>query len=210
MENARARLMPKCRICKQTRDKDQITYKQLKPVCRFEVNSDCIPKLGLWLADRDRKKREKADKAVFGARKEKLDDTVPNWTKKAQKAFNSYIRERDYDQPCISCQKHPKPVSGIGGSNIDCGHYRSTGANPELRFDEDNAHKQCSRPCNKDLSGNTVNYRIHLRKKIGDRRLEILEGPHEPKRYRVEDLKEIAKHYNAKARELKRSREARQ
>ncbi|WP_258530002.1 recombination protein NinG [Pseudomonas aeruginosa] len=60
------------------------------------------------------------------------------------------------------------------------GHYRSVGSHPELRFDEDNVHKQCA-PCNNHKSGDVVNYRINLVAKIGAAAVARLEGPHERK-----------------------------
>ena len=58
-------------------------------------------------------------------------------------------------------------------------------------------------PCNAHLSGNLIDYRIHLISKIGLERVEWLEGSHEPKRYRIDDLKEIDKEYRELAKNLK-------
>lgn len=146
-------------------------------------------------AKRQRKENKRA--------KEKL-KTKGAWTKEAQQAFNAYIRERDYDKPCISCGTY-NPTPSRGG-HWDCGHYRSTGANPELRFCELNVAKQCKR-CNSHLSGNIANFRIGLRERIGDEALEWLEGPHEPARYTIEDLKAIRDEYRRKTRELQKARE---
>ena len=46
---------------------------------------------------------------------------MSHWTKKAQVAFNAYIRERDILEPCISCGKHDHEIksSGVGGK-WDC------------------------------------------------------------------------------------------
>jgi hypothetical protein len=44
-------------------------------------------------------------------------------------------------------------------------------------------------------------YRENLIAKIGLERVEWLEGPHEPKRYRIEDLKEIRDTYRLKLKE---------
>lgn len=116
------------------------------------------------------------------------------WLKEAQNAFNRYIRLRDSNEPCISCGRYHD-------GQYHAGHYRTVGANPELRFEELNTHKQCA-PCNNHKSGNIVEYRINLVKKIGEKALEWLEGPHEPKKYTIEDLKEIKAKYTKLAREL--------
>lgn len=119
--------------------------------------------------------------------------------KEAQQAFNAFIRERDKDLPCISCGRHHQ-------GQYHAGHYRSVGSSPELRFEPLNCHKQCA-PCNNHKSGNVVEYRISLVKRIGVDKVEWLEGPHEPKRYDIEDLKAIKAEYRARLRELKKSHE---
>jgi hypothetical protein len=54
------------------------------------------------------------------------------------------------------------------------------------------------------LSGNIVNYRIRLVKKIGAERVAWLEGNHEPKRYRIDDLKAIRDEYRKRLKELRK------
>lgn len=83
---------------------------------------------------------------------------------KAIRLFNAFIRERDKDQPCISC----------GGAVQQAGHFYSAGHHNHLRFDEDNCHGQCVR-CNYFLSGNLLNYRIGLEKKIGQKAMGELD-----------------------------------
>lgn len=134
--------------------------------------------------------------------KERL-KTRGQWMKEARDAYNAYIRERDYDLPCISCGGFTPMTRG---GDYDCGHYRSVGANPELRFEELNTHKQCKR-CNGHLSGNVVNYRIGLLMRIGEEKIAWLEGPHEPKKHTIDELKHIKSTYARKARELKKQRE---
>ncbi len=84
------------------------------------------------------------------------------------------------------------------------GHYRSVGSHPELRFDEDNVHKQCA-PCNNHKSGDVVNYRINLVAKIGAAAVARLEGPHDARKWTVEEIKAIKALYRAKARDAKRA-----
>jgi hypothetical protein len=114
--------------------------------------------------------------------------------KAAQTAFNRFIRIRDEAQPCISCGRYHE-------GKYDAGHYRTTGAHPELRFNELNCFRQCV-PCNQHKSGNLIEYRINLLRRIGEQTLEWLEGPHELNHYSVEDLKDIRKKYTRKAKEL--------
>ncbi|HWT68112.1 MAG TPA: recombination protein NinG [Pseudomonas sp.] len=128
-------------------------------------------------------------------RKEKL-KTRADHLKDTQRAFNAWVRLRDAKLPCVSCGRHHQ-------GKYDAGHYRTVGSNPALRFEPLNCHRQCS-PCNTRLSGNIVNYRIELVKRIGAELVEWLEGPHEAKRYTIEDLKAITAEYRAKTRELKK------
>lgn len=124
-----------------------------------------------------------------------------DWLKEAQTAFNAYIRERDKDLPCICCGR-TSDKQFLTGSNWDCGHYRSTGSAPHLRFDERNAHRQLS-ICNRHGAGRAVDYRIGLIARIGLAAVEALEADNEPRRWTVEELIEIKSHYRAKLKALK-------
>ena len=106
--------------------------------------------------------------------------TMSQLKAEAQKEFNAYIRLRDADRPCISCGRHH-----LG--QWHAGHYLTTAAHPELRYDPRNCHKQCA-PCNNHLSGNIVAYRQGLVARYGSPLVEWLEGPHQPKRYTRDDL----------------------
>jgi len=146
-----------------------------------------------------RANNSKAERKATKERKKSL-KTKSDYKKEAQAVFNRFIRLRDSEQPCISCGIVGES-GGLGGY-WDAGHYRSRGANPELAFNEDNCHKQCKR-CNRQLSGNVVNYRIRLLDRIGVERVEALEGNHEPLRYGIDDYKRIKAEYSAKIKGLK-------
>lgn len=113
--------------------------------------------------------------------------------KEAQKAFNAYIRKRDEKEPCISCQRHHE-------GQYHAGHFKTTAARPDLRFNEDNCHKQCA-PCNNHLSGNIGQYIAHLTNKIGQERLELLALDKQVK-YTCQELKEIELYYKEKLKKL--------
>lgn len=125
-----------------------------------------------------------------------------DWLKEAQVEFNKFIRLRDAKLPCVSCGSMPNDNNLMTGSRWDCGHYKSRGSAPELRFEELNCAKQCVK-CNRDLSGNIVNYRIELIARIGEDKLAWLEGPHSPKKYTIDEIKAIKAKYNALYRELR-------
>lgn len=133
----------------------------------------CSPECGTKIAlERRSKEREKAEKAAEKKRRreeQKQKDKLKirklalkprsYWIKQAQQAVNAFIRERDRDLPCISC-------GTLTSAQWDAGHYRTTAAAPQLRFDERNIHKQCV-VCNQHKSGNLVPYRVELISRIG-------------------------------------------
>jgi len=182
---------PKPKVCKVCKTKFQPTRNLLSARV-------CSPICGMSLARSQRLKAEKVrqvkERRETKAKLEKL-KSKSAWAREAQAAVNTFIRLRDKDLPCISCGRYHQ-------GSYDAGHYLSRGARPELRFDELNIHKQCV-PCNQHLSGNIVLYRIALLEKIGAEGVAYLEGPHEPKKYTIEDLKAIKAEYTAKAKELK-------
>jgi hypothetical protein len=115
--------------------------------------------------------------------------------KEAQTQVNRWVRLRDHDQPCISCQRHHD-------GQYHAGHYRSVGSAPELRFCADsNLAKQCS-VCNNHLSGNLILFRKHLIERIGLEKVEWLEGPHEPLKLTIPEIKDIKDKYRLKANKL--------
>lgn len=91
--------------------------------------------------------------------------TTPQLRKKVGEKFRKWIRERDKDQPCISCGKY---------TTLQAGHFYSAGHYPVLEFHPDNVHGQCLR-CNYHLHGNLINYRANLINRIGLERVEKLD-----------------------------------
>ena len=144
---------------------------------------------------------EKARKAIaqrerreIKVRKEKLKSRADH-LKEAQVVVNQYIRLRDADLPCVSCGR-------FHDGQWHAGHFKSAGGHPELRFEPLNIWRQCA-PCNTHKSGDLVNYRAELVRRIGAEKVEWLEGPHEAKRYTIDDLKAIKAEYRAKIKALK-------
>ena len=184
---ARERRKKRCKVCKAmftpARDFQAVCGEIACAIAHAPANQVRARKA---LADIERKE--------IKVRKEKLKSRADH-LKDTQIAFNAWVRERDAELPCISCGRHHQ-------GKYDAGHYRTVGSNPALRFEPLNCHRQCS-PCNTQLSGNIVNYRIALVKRIGAEAVDWLEGPHEPKKYTVEELKAMTADYRAKTRELK-------
>ena len=156
----------------------------------------CSPECAAEYAKRERIKKEAKE---IRARKLAIKPRS-QWLKEAQNAFNSYIRSRDKGQPCICCGQ-PLGAEQVGGG-FDAGHYRSVGSAPHLRFDERNCHGQ-RKVCNRYGSGRAVDYRLGLISRIGLDQVEAIEADNEPRKYRIEDLKEIITTYKTKLKELR-------
>jgi len=169
----------KCKMCKQVFQPERA----MQPCCSV--------KCAITKVQSDKKIKAKKELAQ---RKENIKSKA-QWLREAQKEFNAYIRLRDANKPCISCQRNHQ-------GQYHAGHYRSVGACPELRFEELNVHKQCA-PCNNHLSGNIGEYRINLVKLIGVNKVEWLEGKHEPLKLSIDDAKAIKAKYKLKQKELK-------
>lgn len=196
-----------------------LTAKPLKPKrckspeCRqsFQPRNSlqvvCSPKCGLALAAIQRKRKEaqlaREDRQNTRERKQRL-KTRADYIREAQQAFNEFIRWRDRAAG-HSCISSGKPLDWSGNA-ADCGHYRSVGSAPHLRYDERNAHAQTKHD-NRYLSGNAVDYRLGLIERIGLEAVEALEADQEPRHYTVDDLKAITKEYRAKVRALKKAQD---
>ncbi|WP_445570673.1 recombination protein NinG [Pseudomonas sp. E102] len=146
--------------------------------------------------EQERKSLAQLERRAIKAAKERIKSRSQHM-KEAQVAFNAWVRLRDAGLPCVSCGRHHN-------GQWHAGHYRTVGGSPELRFEPLNVWRQCA-PCNNHQSGNIVNYRIELVKRIGEEKVAWLEGPHQPRKYTIEELKTIKAKYRAKARELKRA-----
>lgn len=121
--------------------------------------------------------------------------TASQWRVEAQTAFNAYIRYRDRDQPCISCDSSASRENGYW----DAGHYRSRGAARHLSFHQHNCHKQCHK-CNRYLSGNVVEYRHRLIDRIGLDKVIILEYNNDTVKHDITYLRRIKKIFTTKLR----------
>ncbi|OPA88186.1 ninG protein [Pseudomonas fluorescens] len=190
----------KCRVatCRASFVPSRMGQAVCSPACAMIDAPRHEPKARKALADIERKD--------IKVRKEKL-KTRADHLREAQAAVNDYVRLRDANLPCISCDSTPNDSDLMTGSRWDAGHYRSVGACPELRFEPLNIHRQCVK-CNRNLSGNAVEYRIRMVLRIGAEKVAWLEGLHAPCKYTVEDIKAIKAEYRAKTRELKKEQAA--
>lgn len=171
--------MARCAVCKSEFVRRSMTHKACSPECAVEY------------AKHQRVKKERKE---IRARKAAIKPRSA-WLKEAQAAVNAYRRELFRDEPCISCGRHHQ-------GQYHAGHYLSRAARPELRFVEENIWKQCQ-PCNVHLSGNQVEFRKALVKRIGIKLVEWLEGAHPAAKYTIEDAKRIKTEYKEKLKCLK-------
>ncbi|HAK3334180.1 TPA: recombination protein NinG [Salmonella enterica] len=177
-----------CKVC----GNEFVPYRSFQKVC----SGQCA----LVMVRREQEKKKAKALADKLKMRRRLAQPRSYWINMAQKAVNEYIRERDRYKPCVSCGTYTT-------SQWDAGHYRTTAAAPQLRFDERNIQKQCIR-CNQHLSGNLVPYRVELIKRIGLAGVEELENNHFRHRWTVEECMFIRDIFRIKLKELRNSREA--
>lgn len=173
----------------------------------------CIAHATEWAVNarqkaQDRIKRQNAcdDKAEKKASRErdlerlKSVQNISFFHKRAQSAFNAFIRERDNGRPCISCGKPDN-----GQHQRHASHYRSVGACSSLRYDERNVHASCS-VCNNYLSGNVASYRIWLVEHLGVKVVEWMEAQPKSCKWTREQLEAIESEYKQKTKSMRKSR----
>ena len=171
----------KCRNCKIEFEPYKRNGIVLSRLC-----TACLILKGKEKIDRDKIKKDKEWKKEA---KDRL-KTHSEWLNELQVVFNSFIRARDKGNPCISCGKP------YGTFTESAGHYYSVGAYPNLRFNEDNCHLQCWYNCNKNKSGNIVEYTPKLIEKIGIERFnKLVEDKNKPLNLSTEEIKEKIIYY---------------
>lgn len=153
----------------------------------------CSHECGVTLALQRMAKTERKD---IAARKLAIKPRS-KWLQETQADVNAVVRERDRNDGCISCDK---PSTWAGQWHAS--HFKSVGSSPALRFDLANIHKSCS-VCNNWLSGNIGPYRARLIAKIGQEEVDRLEGPQEPQKWSIDDLKVIKAESREKLKQLK-------
>ena len=177
----------KCKNCKDKFEPKWFNWKFCdKDLCHNLGVKELVKKERDKKAKQERKEKKKAKEALL---------THRDYLKLFQTVFNTYIRERDKDLPCISCGKNNE-------KQFHAGHYRSVGSCPELRFNELNVWRQCA-TCNTYLHGNLIEYRKELINRIGVDKVEWLEGNHPSSKMLIPEIKEKIKEYKAKINSLK-------
>ncbi len=192
-DNKRVLKKKPCKVCKV----DFQPFNTLQVVCGVP----CSIKRAEAARERQESRKRREQRKDTRERKKAL-KTRADWLREAQTAFNAYVRYRDRDENCISCNRPEYEITEqLTGGIWDCGHYLTRGAYPELRFSELNAHKQC-KSCNggagkyvkKNLTV-TQQYRIRLVDKIGEENVEWLEGEQKSQNWSIDEIIEIKQYY---------------
>lgn len=144
---------------------------------------------------------EKKERAAWRQRKAAV-KPLKHWIDLTQRAFNDWRREMllAAGHGCISCGTKTAFA-------WHAGHYRTTAAAPQLRFNLDNIWLQCS-ACNVHKSGNIEAYRAALVERYGEELVLALENNNAPHRWTIEELKEIRLTALADLRALKKQEAA--
>lgn len=157
------------------------------------------------IAAREIRKQEKLQRDDLRQRRERLKG-IAEWQKEAQAAFNRYIKFRDFNKDCVSCGSTLQHSGNYTtGSAVDASHYRSRGAASHLKFNLFNVHLSCTR-CNRQLSGNAVEYRIRLINRIGLSLVERVEADNTPRKFDIDYLKRVKAIFTRRARHYEKIR----
>lgn len=144
--------------------------------------------------------QERAERRADRAKREKMKSRRA-WLAECQAVVNKYVRLRDANLGCISCDR---PASWDGQWHAS--HFRSVGAASAVRFHLWNIHKACS-ICNNHKSGNLSEYEPRLREKIGADKVEWLRTQNQRADYPVEYLKRLKAVFSRKVRRLEKRME---
>ena len=171
--------MAKCAFC----NKQFVQFNSLNKVCSIM----CAIELGKLKPVKVNEKR--VNSQLKKEAKEKL-ETYSQKVNKVKVIFQKWIRERDKNEPCISC-------GTTTASSWHASHFKKAELYSGVIFNELNVWKSCSK-CNIYLNGNELNYRESLVKKFGSKIVEQLEDLADKTRaykYSDDELQQIKTKY---------------
>ena len=180
MVNANTRKFGLCPSCffdwMQTTEGGKIHYqKQFLPKVEKKVKAD----------------KKKKDLAVRESLK-----SIARLIQEARVPFQKWIRLRDANEPCISCETTKAKI-------WHGGHYFKAELYTGLVFNEINVNKQCEK-CNTFGGGNESGYRLGLIKKYGEKAVkELEESANYLRSYKFtrEEIKQIKSKYQKRLKE---------
>ena len=164
-------------------------YKSTQKVC----STKCAIEYANTEAKKQAKKKARAERKEFYQKSMTLSD----WKKKVQTVFNKYIRLRDINRGCVSCD------TPLQNRKFDAGHFYAT-TYEGLRFNELNVHGQCV-PCNRNMHGNIHEYRKRITNRISQEELQWLDdNRHIKLKLNKVELEELFNHYKQKVKDHER------
>ena len=113
--------MRKCKVCKK---EFKPKYSTVQPTCDYPCALILSKKL-----DEKKKKDQKKEHNKWKKKEQEKLKTISVHVKELQPIFNEFIRLRDSNQLCISCQNPPKKKNA--------GHYYNANNHWNVRFNED-------------------------------------------------------------------------
>jgi len=178
------------------------------PICRdqFEVRRlaqktcedyRCAITLGKQMAEAKRVKEVRKERREYRAKTK----TIGQLLKETQRECNRYVLQRDWALGCISCHMGPSY-----GGQFHAGHYRTTAAAPQLRFNTEQIRKQCAQ-CNTMKSGNVIEYRKRLVELIGESAVLEIEHNNGTVKWTREGLLTLRRKFTAMWKQEKAKRE---
>jgi len=182
----------KCQFCKA----EFTPINSMQKVCGYQ----CAIDLGVAEKKKEKRRAEVIERRADKVKREKL-SPISTFEKRAEKAINAYVRERDSGKGCVSCDK-----SANWEGQWHASHFRSVGAASAVRFNLWNIHKACW-ICNKLYSGRIDQYTPEIIQRIGQDRVEWLKSQNQITKYSREWLERAARIFNKKTKRL-RSRNA--
>lgn len=171
--------MAKCKQC----GKQFTQFNSLNKVCGFK----CAIELGKLKPVKINEKR--VNSQLKKEAREKL-ETYSQKVNKVKVIFQKWIRERDKNEPCISC-------GTTKASMWHASHFKKAETFSGVIFNELNVWRACSK-CNVFLNGNELKYRENLVKKLGLKIVEDLEELADKTRtykYTSDELQQIKTKY---------------
>lgn len=203
----------RCSHCKKKGPQEEMLLRQLKAFC----GTNCFAEWAAANVSKLAKKGKQIERKAFNERKRKVKlNDISHQRDMTQKAFNKmrvlqeldWFYSRGLEPTCISCG------NPLGNDQWCCGHYKSRGAYPELRFDPMNTYLQHNRRCNMGLSGDiagtkkTHGYTEGLKLRFGEvegqKIIDYCNSPHEIKNYTCEELAAMRAEFNRTIRELEK------
>ena len=191
----------RCSHCKSHFRHNEGIVEGVNAWCSFDHKIQWAIEAGKKLRQREKK----AERKVFNERKQRNRENDHKWqTARTQAEFNRLIRLLDRDRPCISCGRNEC------GHVWDCGHFKTVGAYPHLRFDPRNAFKQgsnCNRP-NERRHGNAASvadgFQRGIIERYGHAHLLWLGSYHSAKHYTCPELADLRASFAEESRRLEK------